>query len=87
MQESRKFVEVENQNGEIEKVEIIAELKSKKDDKVYVLLTSDEKIGEYINMAVGHIYKENGKYSLELVENQEELRYVYSLITDSLKEV
>lgn len=87
MQEERQFIEVENLNGEIEKVEIFAEIKSQRDNKVYVLLTPDEVIEEEVNMAIGYIYEENGKMNLELVENEEELNYVYSLINNALKEV
>ena len=87
MQEERKFVEIENLNGEIEKVEIFAEINSERDNKVYVLLTPDEAIEEEVNMAVGYIYEENGKMNLELVENEEELNYVYSLINRALREV
>lgn len=86
MQEERQFIEVENLNGEIEKIEVFAKIKSEKDDKVYVLLTPDETIEEEVNIAVGYIYEENGKINLELVENQEELNYVYSLINSALME-
>lgn len=87
MQEERQFIEVENLNGEIEKVEIFAEIKSERDNKVYVLLTTDEVIENEVNMAIGYVYEENGKMNLEIVENQEELNYVYSLINKNLKEV
>ena len=87
MQEERQFVEIENLNGEIEKVEIFAEINSQRDNKVYVLLTPDEAIEEEVNMAIGYIYEENGKMNLELVENEEELNYVYSLINRALREV
>lgn len=88
MQESeRQFIEVENLNGEIEKVEIFAQVKSKRDDKVYVLLTPDEEIKEEVNMAIGYVYEESGKYNLQLVEDEEELSYVYSLLNEALKEV
>lgn len=87
MQEERQFIEIENLNGEIEKVEIFAEIKSERDNKVYVLLTTDEVIENEVNMAIGYVYEENGKMNLEIVENQEELNYVYSLINKNLKEV
>lgn len=87
MQDERQFIEVENLNGEIEKVEIFAEIKSERDNKVYVLLTTDEVIESEVNMAIGYVYEENGKMNLEIVENQEELNYVYSLINKNLKEV
>lgn len=82
----RQFIEVENINGEIEKVEIFAEIKSKRDDKLYVLFTSDEEIKEEVGMTVGYVYEENGKMNLELVEDIEELNYVYSLVNETLME-
>ena len=85
MQEERKFIELENLNGEVEKVEIFAEIKSDKDDKTYVLLTADEEIGEEVNVSMGHIYEEDGKMNLELVEDLEELNYAYSLINKALR--
>ena len=87
MSEERQFIEVENLNGEIEKVEIFAEIKSERDNKTYVLLTPDKEIGEEVNMVIGYVYEDSGKMNLELVETQEELNYVYSLINKNLKEV
>lgn len=87
IQESdRQFIEVENLNGEIEKVEIFAQVKSKRDDKVYVLLTPDEEIKEDVNMAMGYIYEEKGKINLQLIENEEEFNYVLSLLNEVLAE-
>ena len=86
MPDDRDFIEVENMDGEIEKVEIFAEIKSERDNKTYVLLTPDETIEEEVNMAVGYIYEENDKMNLKLVENEEELLYVYSLINKALME-
>lgn len=83
--EERNFVEVENLNGEKEKVEIFAQVNSERDNKTYVLLTPDETIGEKVNVAVGYIYEEDGKTSLELVENPEELNYAFSLVQKVLR--
>ena len=85
-QDERKFIEVENLNGEIEKVEIFAEVKSERDNKVYVLMTPDETIEEEVNITIGCIYEKNDKLNLDLIENEEELNYVYSLINKSLME-
>ena len=83
----RLFVELVNLNGEKQKVEIFAQIKSKRDNKLYVLLTPDEIIKEEVNMSIGYIYEENNKMNLELVENEEEINYVYSLINSTLMEV
>lgn len=87
LEEERMFVELESLNGEIEQVEIFAEIKSERDNKTYVLLTPDKEIGLEVNMSIGYIYEKEGKMNLELVENEEELNYVYSLINKSLMEV
>ena len=82
----RQFIEVENLNGEIEKVEIFAQIKSKKDDKVYVFVTPDEDIKEEVNVTIGYVYEENGKYNLQLVEDEEELNYVINLLNEAVEE-
>lgn len=84
--DERQFIEVENLNGEIEKIEIFAEIKSERDDKTYVLLTNDDDIGEEVNMEVGFIYEENDRMILELVDDINEINYVYSLINKTLME-
>lgn len=85
MQDERQFIEIENFNGKIEKVEIFTEIKSGRDDKTYVLLTPDVQIGEVVNVAIGYIYEKDGKMNLEIVENQEEINYVYSLLNGGIK--
>ena len=80
----RQFIEIENINGEVEKVEIFAEIKSKRDNKYYVLMTADETIEEEVNVAIGHIYKDNNKMNVELIENEEEINYVYSLLNEMM---
>ena len=70
MEDERQFIEIENLNGELQKVEIFAEINSKRDDKTYVLITPDENIGDEVNMEIGYVYEENGRMVLELVENE-----------------
>lgn len=86
-EKDRLFVELINLNGEKQKIEIFGQIKSKRDDKLYVLLTPDETIGEEVNISIGYIYEENNKMNLELVESEEEINYVYSLINAALSEV
>ena len=86
MDVKREFIEIENLKGETQKVEVFAEIKSKRDDKVYVLLTPDETIGDEVNISIGHIHDEDGKIILELVESEEEIKYVSSLLDEVLAE-
>ena len=82
----RTFIEVINQNNEKEKIEIFAQVKSTKDDKLYILLTPDAQIEDEVNIAIATLEeKENGLY-INLVENEEELNYVYDLIINALEE-
>ena len=53
MNEEREFVEIVNADGTVDKVEFIGTINSKRDDKVYALLTDDEVIGEDVNVIVG----------------------------------
>lgn len=82
----RKFIEVINQNNEKEKIEIFAQVKSEKDNKLYVLLTPDEEINDEVNIAIATLEEKENEFYINLVENQEELNYVYDLIIKSLKE-
>ena len=82
----RKFIEVINQNNEKEKIEIFAQVKSEKDNKLYVLLTPDEEINDEVNIAIATLEEKENEFYMNLVENQEELNYVYDLIIKSLKE-
>lgn len=82
----REFIEVINQNNEKEKIEIFAQVKSEKDNKLYVLLTPDEEINDEVNIAIATLEEKENEFYINLVENQEELNYVYDLIIKSLKE-
>lgn len=80
MKENREFIQVENLNGEIEEAELICRFKIKDSDKLYALLTTDKVIGEEVNVNIGYLYEENGQKVFELVEDEEELNYIYSLL-------
>ena len=82
----RKFIEVINQNNEKEKIEIFAQVKSEKNNKLYVLLTPDEEINDEVNIAIATLEEKENEFYMNLVEDQEELNYVYDLIIKSLKE-
>jgi len=86
MKKEKEFIELENENGEIQKIEIFGEVKSERDNKVYVLFTTDEELKDEVNMTVGYIYEENDRMNLEIVENDEELNYVFDLINKALEE-
>ncbi len=82
----REFIEVINQNNEKEKIEIFAQVKSEKNNKLYVLLTPDEEINDEVNIAIATLEEKENEFYMNLVEDQEELNYVYDLIIKSLKE-
>lgn len=82
----REFIEVINQNNEKEKIEIFAQVKSEKDNKLYVLLTPDVEINDEVNIAIATLEEKENEFYIDLVKGEEELNYVYDLIIKSLKE-
>jgi len=82
--EEREFVEIVNADGSIDKVEFIGVVESKRDDKIYAILTDDKEIGEEINVTFGLIYEEDGKEYIDYLTDDEEIDYVNSLL-DELK--
>lgn len=86
MNKDRQFIEIENLNGEKEQVEIISTIKSKRDNKTYVILTTDKEIGEDVSVNIGYLYLEDNKLNLELVKEIEEINYVNSLIEEIVRE-
>ena len=86
MEEERLFIDVEDEYGKTGKIELITEVKSKRDDKTYVLLTPDKEINDEINVSFGHVFEKDGRLNLELIEDEEEINYICSLIEESLTE-
>lgn len=82
--EEREFVEIVNADGSIDKVEFIGVVESKRDDKIYAILTDDKEIGEEISVTFGLIYEEDGKEYIDYLTDDEEIDYVNSLL-DELK--
>ena len=85
-EENIKVLEKYTNLSEKEKIEIFAQVKSEKDNKLYVLLTPDEEINDEVNIAIATLEEKENEFYINLVENQEELNYVYDLIIKSLKE-
>ena len=82
MNEEREFVEIVNADGTVDKVEFIGTINSKRDNKVYALLTADEVIGDEVNVTFGCIYEEDGKEYIDYLTDQEEIDYVNSLLDE-----
>ena len=82
MTEEREFVEIVNDDGSVEKVELIGVIESKRDDKVYALLTEDKEIGEEVNVIFGILYEEDGKEYIDYLTDDEEIDYVNSLLDE-----
>ena len=60
--------------------------KIEKDDKEYLVLTQDEEIGEEVNIVMAYAYEEDGKDYIEVLKDQEEIDYVYSLLDELVGE-
>ncbi len=82
MNDERNFVEIVNADGTVDSVELVGTIDSKRDDKVYVVLTEDEVIGEEVNVTFGYIYEEDGKEYIDYLTDKEEIDYVNSLLDE-----
>lgn len=74
--EERTIVKVKDDNGEIEEIEIITQISSTRDDKEYIIYTADKQIEDEVNINIG-IIKDG---FLEVIEDNDEIDYVMSLI-------
>lgn len=81
-EEGREFIEIVNADGSIDTVELVGTINSKRDDKVYAILTEDEVIGEDVNVIFGYIYEEDGKEYIDYLTDKEEIDYVNSLLDE-----
>lgn len=79
--EERTIVNVKDDNGDVEEIEIISQILSTRDDKEYIIYTMDKQIEDEVNINVGII---NDGF-LEVIEDNDEIEYVMSLI-DSIVE-
>lgn len=82
MNDSREFIEIVNSDGSVDTVEFIGTINSKRDNKVYALLTEDEVIGDDVNVIFGRIYEEDGKEYIDYLTDKEEIDYVNSLLDE-----
>lgn len=82
MNENREFIDIIGDDGTTQKMELIAVVNSKKEDKEYLILTQDETIGDEVNIVMAYVYEEDGKDYIEVLKDQEEIDYVYSLLDE-----
>lgn len=80
--EEREFIDIVGADGTTQKMELIAIVESKKDEKEYLILTQDENIGDDVNIVMAYVYEEDGIDYIEVVKEQEEIDYVYSLLDE-----
>lgn len=80
--EEREFIEIENVDGSVDVVELIGTIESKRDDKVYAILTEDEVLGDEVSVTFGYIYEEDGKEFIDYLTDKEEIEYVNSLLNE-----
>ncbi len=81
-EERREFIEIVNADGSVDTVELVGTINSKRDNKVYAILTEDEVIGEDVNVTFGYIYEEDGKEFIDYLTDKEEIDYVNSLLDE-----
>ena len=82
----KDIIEIIGDDGQKMNMELITVVKSKKDDKEYLVLTQDEEIGEEVNIVMAYAYEEDGKDYIEVLKDQEEIDYVYSLLDELVGE-
>ena len=82
----KDIIEIIGDDGQKMDMELITVVKSKKDDKEYLVLTQDEDIGEEVNIVMAYAYEEDGKDYIEVLKDQEEIDYVYSLLDELVGE-
>lgn len=82
----KDIIEIIGDDGQKMDMELITVVKSKKDDKEYLVLTQDEEIGEEVNIVMAYAYEEDGKDYIEVLKDQEEIDYVYSLLDELVGE-
>ena len=82
MNEEREFIDVIGDDGTKQEMELIGVVNSKRDDKEYLILTQDEEIGEEVNIVIAYAYEEDGMDYIDVVKEQEEIDYVYSLLDE-----
>ena len=80
--EERALIDIVGADGTTQKMELIAIVESKKDEKEYLILTQDENIGDDVNIVMAYVYEEDGIDYIEVVKEQEEIDYVYSLLDE-----
>ena len=82
MNEEREFIDIIGDDGTKQEMELIGVVNSERDDKEYLILTQDEEIGEEVNIVIAYAYEEDGMDYIEVVKEQEEIDYVYSLLDE-----
>ena len=82
MNEEREFIDIIGDDGTKQEMELIGVVNSERDDKEYLILTQDEEIGEEVNIVIAYAYEEDGMDYIDVVKEQEEIDYVYSLLDE-----
>ena len=78
----REFIDIIGDDGTKQEMELIGVVNSKRDDKEYLILTQEEEIGEEVNIVIAYAYEEDGMDYIDVVKEQEEIDYVYSLLDE-----
>ena len=82
----KDIIEIIGDDGQKMDMELISVVKSKRDDKEYLILTQDEVGADEVNIVMAYVYEEDGEDYIEVLKEQEEIDYVYSLLDELVGE-
>ena len=77
---SKEYIEIFEEDGTLNKYELITTIKSDRDNKIYYIMTANEEIGEEIDYFVGYVLEDDEDYNITMVDDDNELDYVEMLI-------
>ena len=81
----KNLVEILDDDGQVRRFELVRELSSKKDDRVYLILTDDKEIKEEVTIHIGSLLKDGENSHFELVTDEDEIKYVYGLMEEDIR--
>lgn len=86
MEEEKEYIQVEFEDGDVEQLEIIADVMSQRDNKHYVLLSNGQTSEEDVDIVIGALNKtEDGEVYMDYVNDKNEIDYVMALVNKKIE--